>query len=103
MVARPGQAPKQTLAQQIAEFNAVPKAYTVTFDMSALTAADTRDAEELTTDRPEEKDQQESNGMPEDSLDKADLIPMRPMSGTQPMGNQRDIEGPLNPYGDSNE
>ena len=48
MVARPGHAPKQTLAQQIAEFNTVPKAYAVTFDMSALTVTDNLADEELT-------------------------------------------------------
>ena len=41
--------------------------------------------------------------MPEDSLDKTELIPVRSMSDTLPMANRRDIEGPANPYGNSNE
>ena len=40
--------------------------------------------------------------MPEDSLDKTELIPVRSMSDTLPMVNRRDIEGPASPYGNAN-
>ena len=36
MIPRPGQVPKVSLAQQLAEYNQVPKAYPIAFDLSSI-------------------------------------------------------------------
>ena len=80
MIPRPGQVPKQSIAQQIAEFNQVPKAYPITFDMAGI--------------NPEEEIEQENESQQQSTTNQATL------EDHFPVANQFEFEGQINPYND---